>query len=104
MAYRTGLVGVLFVCMAAGAALALEDPVNGKRLAGQWCSQCHLVTQDQTQAVPAAPTFMSIAKRREAELEQLETFLADPHPIMPNMSLSRQEITDLVAYIRSFKP
>lgn len=104
MINKAGRLGALLVCAAVWPAHALEDPANGKRLAEQWCSPCHLVTPDQTKAIPAAPPFMTIAKRRDTELEQLETFLADPHPVMPNLSLSRQEITDLVAYIRSLKP
>jgi len=85
-------------------ALALEDPANGQRLAEQWCASCHIVTKDQSHAVSATPTFMTIAQRRGDELDKLESFLADPHPVMPNFSLTRQEITDLVAYIRTLKP
>ena len=92
---------------------ALDDVANGKRLALQWCSSCHLVTPDQKQAKADVPPFMTIAKRSEEELGLLPTFLADPHSKitnfnlsqqMPNFNLSRQSIADLVAYIRSLKP
>ena len=84
-------------------AFALENPAKGKALAEQWCSSCHLVTPDQSTASADAPPFMSIAKRSDEALARLAPFLTDPHPKMPNFSLSRQEISDLVAYIRSLK-
>ena len=84
-------------------ALALENPANGKALAGQWCSSCHLVTSEQTSASADAPPFMTIAKRPDEEFERLSVFLLDPHPKMPNFNLSRQAITDLLAYIRSLR-
>ena len=34
----------------------------------------------------------------------LAAFLADPHPKMPDMHLSRSEIDDIVAYIQSLNP
>ncbi len=82
---------------------ALDDVANGKRLATQWCSSCHLVTPDQDRANADAPPFMTIAKRSEEALDRLPSFLTNPHPKMPNFNLSRQEIGDLVAYIRFLK-
>jgi hypothetical protein len=48
---------------------------------------------------------MTIGQMRTtpSALAALEGFLADPHPVMPDMSLTRQEIKDLVAYIGSLK-
>ncbi len=89
---------------APGPAHALDDASEGKRLAVQWCASCHLVTPDQASASADAPPFMTIAKRSEEALDRLPFFLTDPHPKMPNFSLSRQEIGDIVAYIRSLKP
>jgi len=83
---------------------AFENPANGRVLAEQWCSSCHLVTPEQTHASADAPSFMPIAKRSDVELDRLASFLIDPHPKMPNFNLSRQEISDLVAYIHSLKP
>ena len=33
----------------------------------------------------------------------LDTFLMNPHPKMPDMQLTRTEVADLVAYIRTQK-
>ena len=51
-----------------------------------------------------APPFMTIARRSDEEFDRLPAFLMDHHPKMPNFNLSRQEISDLVAYIHSLKP
>jgi mono/diheme cytochrome c family protein len=82
---------------------ALEDPKNGERLAKQWCANCHVVAPDQTSGSPDVPAFKSIAKRPDRELEKLHAFLQDPHPVMPNFGLSRQQIDDIVAYIRTLR-
>jgi len=82
---------------------ALENPAKGKALAEQWCSSCHLVTPDQTSAKADAPPFMTIANRSDKELERLSVFLIDPHPKMPNFNLSRQQITDILGYIRTLR-
>lgn len=82
---------------------ALENPAKGKALAEQWCSSCHLVSPDQTTAKADVPPFMTIAKRSDEDLERLSVFLIDPHPKMPNFNLSRQQITDILGYIRTLR-
>jgi len=49
------------------------------------------------------PTFPSIARKLPAEADVLAAFLANPHPPMPNLSLSRRDIQDLLAYIATLK-
>ena len=46
-----------------------------------------------------APPFASIAKKPGFDAGQIAVFLLDPHPKMPNMSLTRNEAGDLAAYI-----
>lgn len=85
-------------------AAALEDPAEGKKIAEQWCANCHLVSSDQEKASADVPTFMSIARRSNADLEKLRFFLANPHGSpMPNFNLSRKEIEDILAYIRTLR-
>jgi mono/diheme cytochrome c family protein len=38
-------------------------------------------------------------KQRSAD--EIRGWLADPHPPMPNLELSRREIEDIVAYLQS---
>lgn len=85
------------------AASAGGNAAVGKMLATTWCSSCHLVSPDQTSATTEAPPFESIAERSDNEIAALALFLADPHPPMPQMSLTRQEIQNLLAYIGSLK-
>lgn len=81
------------------------DAAAGKTLALQWCSSCHLVSQDQaTAASVSLPSFYDIAKDPDWTETTLATFLADPHPKMPDMSLGNREIANLAKYINSLGP
>ncbi len=76
------------------------DTEKGEIIAKRWCATCHLVSPDQTTANSDVPSFASIAHRKLSS-EGLRVFLSNPHPRMPDMSLTRSEIADIVAYIRS---
>ena len=79
-------------------AFAAGSAENGKLIAERWCASCHLVSPEQTRAAADVPSFDAIAKRSQHKLDWLLAFLTDPHPPMPDLSLIRQEISDLVAY------
>jgi mono/diheme cytochrome c family protein len=79
------------------------DPQNGAMLAQRWCASCHLVSKDQSKAVDGVPSFAAIASRTSFDGERLAFFLLDPHPVMPNMTLTRNEARDLAAYIATQK-
>lgn len=93
-----------FALMALSSATTAQaaDPATGKALALQWCSSCHLVAEDQSTASSVSlPSFYDIAKDPDWSQEQLATFLANPHPKMPDMNLGNTEIANLSAYISS---
>lgn len=91
------------LCALASAAVAAQEPVErGQRLARQWCSGCHLV-EPSNMASDVAPTFSQIAENRDLTPDRLRRWLSDPHPPMPNLSLSRAEIEVLVAYLESLR-
>ena len=75
------------------------DARNGEQLARRWCGPCHVVAADQRQVTGEAPPFATIATRPGFETARIATFLLDPHPKMPDMSLTRIEAADLAAYI-----
>jgi mono/diheme cytochrome c family protein len=77
------------------------DVANGGRLATQWCGSCHVVSSGQTQASADVPPFTEIARKPGFDAARLALFLLDPHPKMPNLSLTRSEAADLAAYIKS---
>ena len=76
---------------------------RGGQLAERWCSTCHLVSDAQAQATTEAPTFQSIAERSPEAIDALAAFLMDPHPPMPDLSLTREDIRDLLSYIESLR-
>lgn len=77
-----------------------DDTAKGKIIAKRWCASCHVVSSDQTKGNSDAPSFSSIADDKLTP-KTLKAFLSYPHPKMPDMNLSRNEIGDLVAYIRT---
>ena len=99
---RLLLLAFAFIATFSSSALAGGAPRAGQALAERWCASCHLVTQEQTQASADIPSFRSIAKRSQ-RLDWLEEFLADSHPPMPTLSLTRQDIQNLEAYLESLK-
>jgi len=97
------LVGSILLATLAPSLAAAADAQHGKDLAQRWCAECHLVASDQARANADLPTFASVAKRPDFSAAQLSFFLLDPHPKMPNLSLTRVEAADLAAYIATLK-
>jgi len=93
----------LIVCYLAVAMIAppvlAADPRNGEQLARRWCEPCHVAAADQREVAGEAPPFASIATRPGFDAGRIAMFLLDPHPKMPDMSLTRVEAADLAAYI-----
>jgi cytochrome c len=79
-------------------ALAAGDAQAGQNLAQRWCSGCHIVDRSGHGA-DTAPPFPTIANSSPENHTWLRTWLTDPHPPMPNLNLSRQQIDDIVAYL-----
>ena len=82
------------------AARAAADIAKGEAIAKRWCASCHLVAADQARATTDVPSFAAIARKKDGA-RRLDAFLYAPHPKMPDMSLTREEVADLVGYIRS---
>ncbi len=81
-------------------ARAAGDSVEGGRIAQRWCSTCHLVAPNR-RGGDAAPPFVALANNPAKTESYLKNWIANPHPPMPNFNLSRRDIDDLTAYIRS---
>jgi mono/diheme cytochrome c family protein len=83
-------------------AWAAGSAKNGKAIAQQQCSNCHLIDKNGNNAIesqPAGPDFMSIKGLNAATLKAR---LKSPHPVMSKFpDLSDQQIADLVTYIGS---
>jgi mono/diheme cytochrome c family protein len=89
--------------MASAEARAQGMASAGLDIATRWCAPCHRVSPDQPNANVDVPGFAEIAARSPDDYAWLAPFLADPHPPMPNFSLTRQEIANLIAYISSLR-
>lgn len=95
--------GVALFALVSGPAWSAGNADRGRQLAERWCASCHLVGPGQREASADVPTFASIARREDLPESFLAAFLTTPHPPMPNMNLSRQEIADVLAYIRTLR-
>jgi mono/diheme cytochrome c family protein len=96
-----GWVGLALVAVPRSAQAA--DAANGEVLAKRWCAACHVVAADQQRANADAPSFVAIAAMADFNAARVAFFLLEPHPKMPNMSLSRRETEDIAAYIATLR-
>ena len=80
------------------------DPAAGRNLALSVCAHCHLVQEGQRQPpMDSVPSFYALAHDPAMTDERLRTFLTRPHPPMPNIELSRQQIADIASYVESLR-
>jgi cytochrome c len=81
------------------------DPEKGHELAERVCVACHVVSrQAATSTITAdVPSFPQIANKPGQSMENLAGRIVIPHPAMPAISLSREEIVNVVAYIMTLK-
>ncbi len=94
--------GVLLFGLAVGLPALAQDPAAGLALAERWCASCHAVAAGAGGS-DQVPSFERIVQERDRSEEWLRTWLSVPHESMPSLSLSRQEIADLVAYLKSLR-
>ncbi|MCX7379579.1 MAG: cytochrome c [Alphaproteobacteria bacterium] len=105
---RQMMLGAMLAACATGPALAQTagvggDPQKGSELARTWCGGCHVVEARPAAANDQAPGFLAIAQRPGTTADGLRAFLSVPHGRMPNLTLSRQDIDNTVAYLLSLK-
>jgi mono/diheme cytochrome c family protein len=78
------------------------DEAEGQAIAQQWCASCHAIAPGKS-ANEQAPPFDTIVKEHGRSADWLRTWLSTPHEMMPDLSLSRQDISDLVAYFETLR-
>ncbi len=76
------------------------NPSAGELIAETWCSTCHATSPDR-QGSDVGPAWSTIAADPEKTDDYLRGFLTNPHGQMQGISLTRQQIKDLIAYIRT---
>ena len=106
-AWSVLIFGALLVGIAsgslAGPVTSAPDPQHGHQLAGRLCSNCHLVSIEQSQAVADVPSFKEIAnKPGQTEGTILARIVIPKHP-MPVIPITKPELNDLASYIMSLR-
>ena len=97
-----GVVPISLMLAVATAHPARADTTKGHQLAELWCANCHVIGGSSAGNVQQGPpSFPTIARARTAD--QLRAFLSHPHGAMPDLSLTRLEIDDLVGYIETLR-
>ena len=80
------------------------SPEKGQLLAQTLCNTCHLVDGNVGgQVTVGIPSFRGIANRVGQTGERIRNVLIDPHPPMPNVRLSNDEISDLIAFLETLR-
>jgi cytochrome c len=96
-------VTALLVLAVVGAHPVRADAGKGGQLARQWCANCHLIGDERSGPIPQGPPSFRTIAQSGLTADQLRAFLSNPHGAMPNLSLTRSEIDDLVAYIGTLR-
>ncbi len=80
------------------------DPVLGKGLAERLCTNCHLVgSATQEQANSDVPSFPEIANLQGQTAGGIMGRIILPKHPMPQIPLTKSELSDLAAYIMSLR-
>ncbi len=97
--------GLLLAAMPAQAQpLEKLDVASGERLARALCVNCHQVAPDGAGAVLTdVPGFAAVANRPDMSREAIEAYVLSPHPAMPEIQMTRDELADIAAYIMSLR-
>ena len=86
------------------AAQETGDPAEGRHLAGEFCSNCHIITPTkQAAGANHVPTFSAVANRPATTPATLRKSLLRPHPQISNMQATPDELRNLIAYIMSLR-
>jgi mono/diheme cytochrome c family protein len=80
------------------AALLPGNAEAGKQLVLNSCTACH-APMGTTHASDQAPPLSFLAHDNKSHPEWVHAWLMDPHPPMPEIMLSRQQIADVMAYL-----
>lgn len=101
--------GIASFCLLMGGMLAVVAPAaaadvtRGAQLAQQWCANCHVIGGKPPSTIQQGPPSFRAIARSGLTADQLRAFLSHPHGGMPDLALSRSEITDLIGYIDTLR-
>jgi cytochrome c len=82
----------------------VPSPERGHALAQRFCNGCHLVDDNASVTVPVGvPTFRAIANQPGQTGQRIMNVLIKPHPPMPDIHLSNNEIVDIISYLETLR-
>lgn len=84
---------------------AAADPAGGHAIANAMCAVCHMVDAQGAKGptFTTAPDFVAIANTGRMSQAVLISFLTGPHPTMPRLKLSEDQLRHITTYIMSLK-
>lgn len=93
---------LLATCAAEDGAAAIA---RGQQLAEARCGACHATGRTGVSARPTAPAFRDLHKRYPVEslAESLAEGIVTGHPDMPEQSFSAEDVTALIAYLKTLE-
>lgn len=101
------------MCSASGQeSNSAEDLRQGHQLAAMLCGNCHVAAPDQPfmpDSNPTAPSFESIAQRKDINADSLKAFLTATHrgldspKGMPYPYLADYQVKQVIAYLLSLR-
>lgn len=104
---RALIVGAMMTALLAHSLpAAAADAERGHQIAKSWCISCHVIDKAGTGTrIDTAPSFPTIAADApRSDERRLTVWLSTSHPTMPDFGMARDEIADLVTYIRTLGP
>jgi len=77
---------------------------KGYQLAAKFCKSCHLIDGNSADTAPVGPPpFSWIANKAGQTTDRIKGSLIQPHPPMPDMHLSNDEIMNIIAYLDTLR-
>jgi len=95
---------VIWIAVSCAQAQVVGDPLQGRELAQQFCSECHAVLRGEAHSPNTqAPTFADLAATPGMTGTALLVALTTPHAGMPMFALTAEQRENLIAYVLSFR-
>jgi cytochrome c len=100
------VVGTLALC-AGAAAFAQQSPAEqrGLTFVRANCAQCHSIDKVSESTLPIAPPFRTLHLKYPIESLQrpLSEGIIAGHPTMPQFRLDADQVTDVIAYLKTLQ-
>jgi mono/diheme cytochrome c family protein len=103
--FAAATLGCLAVSSGTASAQIHPDAKTGKYIAEKLCVGCHIVGAQAAGAsvVADVPSFARIANMPGQSVQGIAGAIVVPHPPMPQIQLTREEIGDVAAYILTLR-